>query len=131
MPDPVSKIKEGGISKSKVIYSSAGSSGIQPRTYTFNSGNIRDQLTSVQKKVDTTKFDRVKHKDTKRSHIALVFVYGYMAMVAIIVIGGPLYNALVLQNPVAIDIERILAQIGSLIGAPLGFVIGYYFKEDK
>lgn len=96
-----------------------------------DSNAIRDNLSRLQNKTRETKFDRVRHKDTKRSHIAMVFVYGYMITVAIIIIGAPVYNAIVLSQPEGIDIERILAQVGTLLGSPLGFVIGYYFKEDK
>ncbi|MEO5948822.1 MAG: hypothetical protein ABIP74_00275, partial [Candidatus Saccharimonas sp.] len=70
-------------------------------------------------------------KDTKRAHIAMVFVYGYMITVITVIILAPLFNAFFTDSKTPLDVERILAQVGSLIGAPLGFVIGYYFKEDK
>lgn len=90
-----------------------------------------ERVARLGNRVKEEKFDAKKHKDTKRAHIAMVFVYGYMITVAIIIIGGPLFNAVFTNSKNPLDIERILAQVGSLIGAPLGFVIGYYFKEDK
>lgn len=90
-----------------------------------------ERVSQLGRRVKEEKFDPKKHKDTKRAHIAMVFVYGYMITVAIIIVGAPLFNAILAGSREPIDIERILAQVGSLIGAPLGFVIGYYFKEDK
>lgn len=104
---------------------------ISSRPSLYSIEELNRKVNALDNKANKEKFDAKKHKDTKRSHIALVFVYGYMAMIAITVIGAPVYNAIVLSEPIEIDLERILAQVGSLIGAPLGFVIGYYFKEDK
>ncbi|MBF9434647.1 hypothetical protein HA133_01690 [Mycobacteroides chelonae] len=92
---------------------------------------LNDRIGRLDQRAKEEKFDPKKHKDTKRAHIALVFVYGYMALVAIIIVGAPLFNAFFTSSKEPLDVERILSQVGSLIGAPLGFVIGYYFKEDK
>jgi hypothetical protein len=90
-----------------------------------------DRVSRLGTRVKEEKFDAKKHKDTKRAHIAMVFVYGYMITVAAVIVGAPLFNAAFTDSNEPLDVERILAQVGSLIGAPLGFVIGYYFKEDK
>jgi membrane protein YqaA with SNARE-associated domain len=90
-----------------------------------------ERIARLGQRVKEEKFDPKKHKDTKRAHIAMVFVYGYMITVAIVIVLAPLFNALFTDSKEPLDVERILAQVGSLIGAPLGFVIGYYFKEDK
>lgn len=90
-----------------------------------------ERIGRLGQRVKEEKFDPKKHKDTKRAHIAMVFVYGYMITIAIIIVGAPLFNAVFTDSKEPLDIERVLAQVGSLIGAPLGFVIGYYFKEDK
>jgi hypothetical protein len=76
-------------------------------------------------------FDHLEHTDKSRKHIAFVFVYGYIAIVAIIIVGVPLYNALALHRPDTLELDKTLAQVGALIGSPLGFVVGYYFKEDS
>lgn len=93
--------------------------------------SLNDKVSKLGHRALTEKFDPQKHKDTKRAQIALVFVWGYMITVVLIIIGAPLFNALLAHSNEPIDIERILSQVGSLIGAPLGFVIGYYFKEDR
>lgn len=76
-------------------------------------------------------FDHLEHTDKSRKHIAFVFVYGYIIIVGLILIGVPLYNWLALGKPPEIELEKTLAQVGALIGSPLGFVVGYYFKEDS
>ena len=72
-----------------------------------------------------------QHTDIKRAHIALVFVYGYMIIVTLILIGVPMYNWLALGQTEKLEIDKILSQTGALLGSPLGFVVGYYFKEDS
>lgn len=90
-----------------------------------------ERVAKLDHRVSQEKFDPKKHKDTKRAHIAMVFVYGYIITITLVIIGGPFFNAVLASEKLPIDLERVLAQVGSLIGAPLGFVIGYYFKEDK
>jgi hypothetical protein len=89
----------------------------------------RESLGRLEEKTEQP-FDPRKHKDTKRSQIALIFVWSYVLTVIIIIIGIPLYNWAIGQ-PKLIEIDTTLAQLGALIGSPLGFVVGYYFKEDK
>jgi len=90
----------------------------------------RESLGRLEEKY-TLPFDHRKHKDTKRAHIAFVFVYGYMIIVTLIILGVPFYNWWILSSPTPLDLDKTLAQAGSLLGTPLGFVVGYYFKEDK
>jgi hypothetical protein len=75
-------------------------------------------------------FNHLEHTDKSRKHIAFVFVYGYIVIVTLIVVGVPIYNWLALGQSNALELDKILAQVGALIGSPLGFVVGYYFKED-
>ena len=116
---PSSEKNKGGDNKKDVVYSY------------YNTQLLSDRLKRRNDRAIAEKFDPRKHKDTKRSHIALVFVYGYMITTLLIIIFVPLYNASNIADPQPLDLERILSQIGALIGAPLGFVIGYYFKDDK
>jgi len=91
------------------------------------------ELRQLQARLEEKKpsFDHLEHTDKSRKHIAFVFVYGYIALVTIVIIGVPLYNALALKQPNTLELDKVLAQIGALIGSPLGFVVGYYFKEDS
>lgn len=68
-------------------------------------------------------------RDNKsRSRIAYWFAGTFVLISAIITIGGPLYNAMIGQ-PAPVDINEVLANFMSHFGTPLGFVLGYYFKE--
>jgi hypothetical protein len=95
----------------------------------YGSPQARENLGRLEKKGEEP-FDHKKHKDTKRSQIALIFVRSYVGAVAIIIIGIPLYNWAIGQ-PKNLEIDTTLAQLGALLGTPLGFVVGYYFKEDN
>jgi hypothetical protein len=107
------------------------------RAYTYYSSQnnpgpsslSRESLGRLEQKAEEP-FDARKHKDTKRAQIALIFVRSYVWIVVIIIVGIPLYNWAVGQ-PKGLEIDATLAQLGALIGSPLGFVVGYYFKEDK
>ena len=76
-------------------------------------------------------FDHIEFMDTKRAQIALKFVHWYLFYVALVLIGVPLFNAFAVHSNESLDIYKILAQVGTLLGSPLGFVVGYYFKSDK
>jgi hypothetical protein len=67
--------------------------------------------------------------DTKRSEIALIFVWGYLALVFTVIIGVPGYN-LAAGHATALELDKIISQVGGLLGTPLGFVVGYYFKDE-
>ena len=77
-----------------------------------------------------TEFDRIEFLDTKRAEIALKFVKWYLFLILVIIIGVPIFNAAIGNND-PLDIYKLLGQLGTLLGSPLGFVVGYYFKDDK
>jgi hypothetical protein len=92
--------------------------------------NTRESLGRLEEKIDSP-FDHQQHKDRSRSNIAYVFVFGYVGIVVLILLGVPIYNWLALNNPQPLELEKTLAQAGTLLGAPVGFVVGYYFKEEE
>jgi hypothetical protein len=75
-------------------------------------------------------FNRIEHLDKKRAVIALIFVCGYIGLVLLATIWIPLYNKWV-GHAQPIDLDKTFSQLGALLGTPLGFVVGYYFKENK
>lgn len=91
------------------------------------------ELRRIQDRLKSNKptFDHLEHTDKSRRHIAFVFVYGYIITVGVIILGVPLYNWLAIHQTQSLELEKVLAQVGALIGSPLGFVVGYYFKEDS
>jgi hypothetical protein len=80
-----------------------------------------------------------KLKDESRKMIALTFVFAFVIAVGIVIVFVPVYNAIVFRDAKVVvqqaqfaplDIEKTLATLGSILGTPLGFVVGYYFKEE-
>lgn len=74
--------------------------------------------------------DHAEHLDKSRAKIAFTFVRWYFVLIFIVVIGLPIYGKWI-GNAQTIDLNGTLTQLGTLLGTPLGFVVGYYFKEDR
>lgn len=91
---------------------------------------VREKLQDLTLKVDASPFNPVEHLDKKRAFIAIVFVFGFLILLLLVIVGVPVYNALI-GKAQAIDLNNTLSTVGGLLGTPLGFVVGYYFKESK
>ena len=65
---------------------------------------------------------RKKSKDDWRSLFALIILSGYFAVIGIIVIKMTIFSD-------CSNMIELLSTVGSLVGTPLGFVIGYYYKN--
>jgi len=72
-----------------------------------------------------------EYLDKSRAKIAFKFVRWYLFYVLLVIIGVPIYNRYAVGAKETIDIFKVLAQVGTLLGTPLGFVVGYYFKESN
>lgn len=84
-------------------------------------------------------YDSGKFMDESRKTIAYWFVVAFIIIITLILVSVPIYNAIVFHGARVIveeltyqplDVEKILATVGTLLGTPLGFVVGYYFKEE-
>lgn len=82
------------------------------------------------------------HKDETRRRFALYFLIGYFALLLLVLVFIFLYNKWVIISALKagipgilptqlLDLERILFLVTSAFGPTLGFIIGYYFKDDK
>lgn len=80
-----------------------------------------------------------KIMDESRKTIAYWFVISFIIIVAAVLLLVPIYNAIVFHDARVVveetsyqplDIAQVLTTLGTLLGAPLGFVVGYYFKEE-
>lgn len=111
----------------------------EPRTYFIEPGSdiqhVLDNYALLQETAQNTKaqWSVEQYDTTKRGAIALWFVISYIILVFVIVFGVPLYNWLVVSKPAPLDVGEVLTEVGTLLGSPLGFVLGYYFKggEEK
>lgn len=66
--------------------------------------------------------------NTSRSRIAYGFAFGFVGIILLILIGGPIYNASI-GKETPIDVQETLTSFMAQFGTPLGFVLGYYFKD--
>lgn len=70
-----------------------------------------------------------------RARIARLMVLGFLIAMVLSVVFVIIYNIamfyLTQDTSLFVQIESIIPLVGSIIGAPLGFVMGYYFKGSK
>lgn len=84
----------------------------------------------LEEKVTNAPFNPTEHLDKKRAYIAQLFVWGFLTLILLVLVGVPLYNKWV-GHAQPLDLDKTLSQVSGLLGTPLGFVVGYYFKENK
>lgn len=101
--------------------------------YEYSSLNYNKVLGELAQKTESrdTKFDPQKHKDETRSKIALTFTRTYFGLIALVIVGIPIYNILATSPDMALNLKDTLLVLSSIIGGPFGFVVGYYFKGSE
>jgi hypothetical protein len=94
---------------------------------------VLDNFALLQKTAQNTKeqWSVERYDTTKRGTIALWFVISYILLVFLVVFGVPVYNWLVANKPEQLNVSEVLTEVGTLLGSPLGFVLGYYFKGGE
>lgn len=86
-----------------------------------------NKLEEMQRAAD---IDNSRQDNRSRSHIAYWFSAGFILLMATIIIGGPIYNATIgRENP--LDLSQVMSSFVGQFGTPLGFVLGYYFKDKN
>lgn len=97
--------------------------------------NYDDRVSRLEQIIDKEKnFDPKKHKDETRAKIAITFIYGFYGALATVFLLGGLANMVIIlsdKNTPLADIKGLILTVSSIIGTPLGFVTGYYFKESE
>ena len=76
------------------------------------------------------KWDAEKFGITFRATIATYIILSFLAGIAMILIGAPLYN-LWAAEPLRIDTLRFLSAYAGILGPFVGVISGYYFKDSK
>lgn len=107
-----------------------------PKQHYSSVPRARDLDNRLQRLEDTAERLEPPHNhdeylDKSRAKIAFKFVRWYLFYVLLVLVGVPLYNRFAAGSKQTLDVFKILAQVGTLLGTPLGFVVGYYFKEDS
>ncbi|MCF7835223.1 hypothetical protein K9M48_04205 [Candidatus Gracilibacteria bacterium] len=98
---------------------------------------LRTTFEEVKNKIesDGANFDTIKFNDETRGKIGKIFVWGFFIAIFGSIVVTILYNVyfyyLTQDTDLFLKLDSILTLMGSIIGAPLGFVMGYYFKTDK
>ena len=96
---------------------------------TSNQENFENTIETDINVMDArTRNDNSTRDSQYRSRIALIFTLSFVTLMSIIIIGTPIYNALV-DKERSIDQGSLLEAFNSIFGTILGFVLGYYFKD--
>jgi len=95
------------------------------------STSLKDSLTDYQIK---------DMREEDRSIIAKQFVKYLLRLVVLVIIGVPIYNALVFKHAKVViedqatvqplSLDGTLTDVGTILGPSVGFVVGYYFKDE-
>lgn len=64
-------------------------------------------------------------KENTRSRIALVYVYAFFGVIALVLVMGAFRRFGV------DDYKDMLVTVSGVLSGPLGFIVGYYFKASK
>lgn len=94
----------------------------------ITTADLEEKLNKLERKVEVErKYNPVEYKDRTRSKIALFVVREYFTLVAVILIGVPIYNIFVRQELV-LSVSDLLSTLSGILSGTFGFVVGYYFK---
>jgi len=102
-------------------------------------GQLETQIDRLSGKVEGA-FDRPKkhnpreHADKTRATIAKWFVIGQLLTLPFTLVVTLVYNYLMIyggHERDAVDLEKIVPLVTSIIGSGVGFVLGYYFKSEE
>ena len=99
---------------------------------------IQAQIEQIESKIHNEaelNFNEDKFQVQTRAKIGRTFVRGFFIGIFGSIIMVILYNIVMYymtrDNTLFISLENIIPLLWSIIGTPLGFVMGYYFKTDK
>jgi len=72
----------------------------------------------------TDKYSQSDPKESTRSRIALIYVWAFFAVIAVVFVTG--WN-----NTFSVDeYKDMLVTVSGILSGPLGFIVGYYFKAS-
>ena len=110
----------------------------QPRIQPNRSDLDLDSIGSLTKDVEQTLQETtpaVKVEDKTRSALGKIFVRWFFLLLILILVGWTLYNIFIYgqvgNTELFVDMKTLIPVVWSVIGTPLWFVMGYYFKDDK
>lgn len=97
--------------------------------------DLEEYLNQLESRVEEAKpFDKTEHDTKTRSHIANRFVSWFFYLLGGSILAILIYNSIIIYNDkpgdYVVSFKDVILTIGTVVGSPLGFVVGYYFKED-
>ncbi len=103
-----------------------------------NFNELNDIFASLKEKEeqDLKEYNPIEQRDITRSKIANLFVWGFLILIVVFFFVSLLYNIAILsffpekEDLILVPKDMILL-VTSIIGTPLGFVVGYYFKQSE
>lgn len=69
--------------------------------------------------------NRADKRENVRSKLALYYVYGFFLVIAVSFLIG------FIQNYKVDEFKEMLLAISGVLSGPLGFIIGFYFKDGE
>lgn len=101
----------------------------------LNSESTGATLADVEQKMSSIEEDLLQEQEQTRSRIGTVFVRWFFGFLLFGFVWVMIYNiamyAMTSKTDLFLDITKVITLVGSVIGTPLWFVMGYYFKEGK
>jgi len=99
---------------------------------------IQSQIDIIEHKLKKDKedtFNVEKFSEQTRSKIGNIFVRGFFIALFGTILFVLVYNLaiyrIIWDTALFLELDKIIPLLGSVIGTPLWFVMGYYFKNDK
>lgn len=88
---------------------------------------LEERMASLEKK-SPIRTRKPPHPAETRATIASYFLVGYFALIFVVAVGVPLSNYFLFSN---FDLNQLLLTVSGIVGTPLGFILGYYFKSTE
>lgn len=96
--------------------------------------SVDSRLNSQEQRVETLDARLLRSDTTTRQTIAKYFVFTYFALLALILLGVPLYDLIAYHlthdvKSLQLSLTDVIQTYSAVAGPTLGFVIAYYFKS--
>ncbi len=102
-------------------------------TETISSNDHQFQVVKIGNQLDEQPLNVAASQENTRAGIAWTFTIVFLALVFSCIIGPFIINALFpgnIDNPLEVA-KQLSTNIGSILGGPFGFIMGFYFKQKE
>jgi len=103
--------------------------------FDLNILDLRKDLETLKNQAGEVNHNSKKFNDETRKSIAETFVHWYFKLLILAFIIPPIFNLSIYlitnSSDLFIPLKDTVLLITSAIGGPLGFIVGFYFKDSK